>query len=350
MQPEQAYAPALLRKAERMLHSREDAQDVVYALLLERRAQREPNDALDALFRALTQRCLERLREPARADQPRDTFLAKLSQLDREQAALLVYRYLDNLAPGELASFLGLSRQALAEQLRALVGAPSAPEADGGCVSAPISWLRLERHALGLVTAAERLTIGVHLARCPACSACMQRIEGGGDLLRLPLPAAPVAARLPGERRRAWRFALACLGALIVLVWLVHRPARDQDGAAALALELVRVGADGQQREPTHFAPGDRFRVLLSCAPGQQGALELVVYRDGQRSFPWPTQRLERCGQRRTLPGAFSIDGASATSVCAVPEGSSPLARQTLASSPERLSAAHVCRLVQPGS
>ena len=133
------YAPALLRKAERMLQNRDDAQDVVQTLFVELLQQPSPNFELAYLYRAVTNRCLNLLRDrSARArllshhdvllrgpirttceDRTIDLdLLAKLAdELDREAAEILVYRYVDDMSQEEIASFMGLSRKTIGVRL-----------------------------------------------------------------------------------------------------------------------------------------------------------------------------------------------------------------------------------------
>ena len=64
--PQTAYrtfGPALIRKAERILRNREDAVDVVHALFVDLLSK--PPDAMDLpyLYRAVTNRCLNVVRD-----------------------------------------------------------------------------------------------------------------------------------------------------------------------------------------------------------------------------------------------------------------------------------------------
>lgn len=133
------YAPALLRKAERLLLNRDDAQDVVQALFLELLQKPEPNTDLPYLYRALTHRCLNMLRDrttrlrllrhhdallrgPVRTTcEERAIDLDLLTQLvrtlDRECGEILVYRYVDDLSQEEIAELLGSSRKTVGLRL-----------------------------------------------------------------------------------------------------------------------------------------------------------------------------------------------------------------------------------------
>lgn len=133
------YAPALIRKAERMLQSKDDAQDVVQALFVELLARGETDFDLSYLYRAVTNRCLNLIRDEssrrrllARQDvvlrgPVRSTceeraidldLLTKLSErLDRQCAEIVVYRYVDDMTQEEIASLLRLSRKTIGHRL-----------------------------------------------------------------------------------------------------------------------------------------------------------------------------------------------------------------------------------------
>ena len=134
------YAPALLRKAERLLQNRHDAQDVVQGLFLDL-LQRDDRPEMDLpyLYRALTNRCLNMLRDhstrkrllsrhdvvlrgPVRVTcEERAVDLDLLSKLagtlDQESAEILVYRFVDDLGQEEIAELLGLSRKTIGQRL-----------------------------------------------------------------------------------------------------------------------------------------------------------------------------------------------------------------------------------------
>jgi len=46
------------------------------------------------------------------------------------------------------------------------------------CTREPVSWLRLERYALGELGADAARAIEVHVAECAACRGCLERIWG----------------------------------------------------------------------------------------------------------------------------------------------------------------------------
>src|SRR3954467_8699145 len=63
MEPYRRYGPALLRKAERMLQDRDEAQDVVQGLFLDLLQRSDTPVELPYLYRAVTHRCLNHLRD-----------------------------------------------------------------------------------------------------------------------------------------------------------------------------------------------------------------------------------------------------------------------------------------------
>jgi RNA polymerase sigma factor (sigma-70 family) len=152
----EAYArhgPALLRKAKRMLGNQADAEDVVQSLFVQLMQRGRGEADLPYLFRALTTRCLNHLRdggnrarllahqEPAlrglartRCDEEvigMDLLLKVVDHLDVACAEVLVYRYFDDLTQDEIADLQSVSRKTVGARLarvrasvRALVGEP----------------------------------------------------------------------------------------------------------------------------------------------------------------------------------------------------------------------------------
>lgn len=146
MQAYLRYAPALLRKAERILQSRADAQDVVQGVFVELLQSPSPRDDFSYLYRAVTNRCLNMLRDRAtraRLLQEHDALLrgperttceqrsidlqllSKLvARLDAVHAEVLICHYFDDMTQDEIADLTGVSRKTVGVRLariRALV-------------------------------------------------------------------------------------------------------------------------------------------------------------------------------------------------------------------------------------
>jgi len=135
----QRYGRALVRKAERILRSREDAQDMVQGLFVDMLENPSPTLDLPYLYRATTHRCLSYVRdEKNRArlleresvtltgaprtrcdDRALDMdLLVKLTKvLDDQTLEILFYRYFDDMTQEEIATQLSLSRKTIGKKL-----------------------------------------------------------------------------------------------------------------------------------------------------------------------------------------------------------------------------------------
>ncbi len=134
-----AYGPALVRKAERILRSREDATDVVHALFVDLIPKWNRDVDLPYLYRAITNRCLNVVRdrgtrarllerEQATAapvgrvrleDQVVGVGLiaALAERLDEGHLQVLVCRFVDDMTQEEIAEHLKLSRKTIGKRL-----------------------------------------------------------------------------------------------------------------------------------------------------------------------------------------------------------------------------------------
>jgi RNA polymerase sigma-70 factor (ECF subfamily) len=156
MQAYARYGPALIRKAQRMLQSHEDARDVVQGLFVDLLERGDDPSDLPYLYRAVTNRCLNMIRDrkkralllerhdpslrgPVRVScEARAVdldLLVKLSaELDAESCEILVYRFVDDMALEEIAELTGWSRKTIAkrlERVHATVTRLSAPPPAG---------------------------------------------------------------------------------------------------------------------------------------------------------------------------------------------------------------------------
>lgn len=147
----QRYGRALLRKAERILGPGPEAEDVVQGLFVDLWARQELDRDLPYLFRAVTHRCLNAIRDrknrrrlleanPGVAGpSARSTgdggvlsldLVNKLAErVDDETWEILIYRYLDDLGQEEIARLMSLNRKTV---IRRLEGAKEALRALGG--------------------------------------------------------------------------------------------------------------------------------------------------------------------------------------------------------------------------
>jgi RNA polymerase sigma-70 factor, ECF subfamily len=134
-----AYGPALVRKAERVLRSREDAVDVVHALFVDLIPRWSKAVDLPYLYRAVTNRCLNVLRDRgtrARLLEREQQIAAPISRvrlddqvvgvgliaaladrLDQGHLEVLVARFVDDMTQEEIAEHLKLSRKTIGKRL-----------------------------------------------------------------------------------------------------------------------------------------------------------------------------------------------------------------------------------------
>ncbi len=132
------YGPALVRKAERLLGRRADAEDVVHALFVELLTRGETGPSLPYLYRAVTHRCFNVLRDararlrlldahgevlvPVRSTLEgrtvdRDLLVKLLERLDDKTVEVLVFRYVDDMTQEEVAEVVGTSRKTVQKRL-----------------------------------------------------------------------------------------------------------------------------------------------------------------------------------------------------------------------------------------
>jgi len=211
------------------------------------------------------------------------------------------------------------------------------------CTGEPISWLRLERYHLGELGPDERSRIEQHLATCPACRACLERIEGDDAVALPPLPAPMPARRVVRLRRPAQIGAFVATLAAAAAVGLAIRSSHPTDGER-VALQGARVKGDGiafslvredgarVDGEEGVYRDGDRFKAIVTCAPGAAGAFDMVVYDASGASFPLDPSVGLACGNEAALSGAFRLTGAGDETLCLVWNASGSVDRSTLAS------------------
>ena len=133
------FGPALVRKAERMLRSREDAIDVVHTLFADLIPTWTPAVDLPYLYRAVTNRCINLVRDRgtrarllARAPTAAapvgrvrlddevvglGLIAALAERLDDAHLQVLVCRFVDDMTQDEIADHLGVSRKTVGKRL-----------------------------------------------------------------------------------------------------------------------------------------------------------------------------------------------------------------------------------------
>jgi hypothetical protein len=204
------------------------------------------------------------------------------------------------------------------------------------CISEPISWLRLERYAIGGGDA----RIREHVDACPACKHCLDEIQR--DVVALP----PLQVSGAAPKRKWWHVALPAFGALaaaaiILLLLRPREPARRENvvnikGPGEVIIDVVRERG-GVVRDDVHtFKAGDRFKVIVTCAPSHSVSLDVEVREDGvtQPDRPLAPAQIV-CGNGVVMPGAFELTGDKQHRVCAQVTSAEDHGKACLTLSPE---------------
>ena len=193
----------------------------------------------------------------------------------------------------------------------------------------PLSWLTLERYALGELSAAERALVEQRLASSAQDRQCLDVIRSDQTVMP-PLPVVPLRAKKKSARLPVWGSLLAAAAALLLMVLRPDQtdepgeitPSRaTKGGDVSIVLASERQGAGART-----FATGERFKVLVTCPLTFATPLRVLVFQDGQRFEPLPQARLT-CGNLVPWPGAFELDGAGDVEVCATWSAAAPSAR-----------------------
>ena len=182
------------------------------------------------------------------------------------------------------------------------------------CIGTPISWPRLERHASGPADA----TVAQHVEECAACRACLDEILR--DVVALPVLTAAVTVK----RARWWWVALPAFAAAALALLLIWPRAPQRAGNVALlkgggevTLGLVRERDGAIREDATTFAAGDRWKVVVTCAPGHGTWVDVAVVEAGAKTPDHPLAAAHvACGNRIEIPGAFELTGKVANRVC----------------------------------
>jgi hypothetical protein len=208
-----------------------------------------------------------------------------------------------------------------------------------------VSWLRLERYHLGEVDAGERAAVAAHLEACPACAACLARIEAGDAAALPPRPEAR-ARGAPSQRGRIVALAAGGLALAAAIALYVGRPWQAGEVVPAgstgsrvkgdgIAFSLVR---DDEQRiveAGGAFRDGDRFKALVTCPPTLHASFDVVVLDVDGVSFPLAPARGLECGNDVALPGAFRLTGTADETVCLLWREDGDVDREPLAKNRE---------------
>ena len=188
------------------------------------------------------------------------------------------------------------------------------------CIGAPISWLRLEQFA---ITRSD-VAIASHVEQCPACKHCLEEITG--DRVALP----PLVVPSPAPSRAWWKWAVPAMALAAVVALVVLRPRGESvredivvvKGVGEVVLGVVRERGGVVRMDARSFAPGDRWKVVVTCPPSASASVDVAVTETGAAAgsggsdHPLMPATIV-CGNRIVIPGAFFLTGANKNRVCA---------------------------------
>lgn len=179
------------------------------------------------------------------------------------------------------------------------------------CIGEPISWLILERHAIGELPAVKRGEVEAHLARCSVCAQAAASIREDR-----PLPALPSRSRKPKRLPLSAWAAPAALAAAASLLFAVTPAQPPSSGVKGPGLALRLLTAEGPKRV---VQVGEAVKVELTCAPEHGGEpAEVVVFDAEGPSRPLPPAPALECKNATVLEGAFAFDRPGLAAVCVV--------------------------------
>lgn len=179
----------------------------------------------------------------------------------------------------------------------------------------PLSWLTLERYALGELSAAEHVVVEQRLEISAEDRACLEAIRSDRSVLP-PLPVLPLRAT-KRSRWPAWSAGLAAAAALLLTFLRPHQEEELRapiDGTKGGEVAILLVSEQHGSGVRT-FAPGERLKVLVTCPAAFHASMRVLVFQDGQRFEPLPPAQL-KCGNLVPWPAAFELDGTGAVDVC----------------------------------
>ena len=140
------------------------------------------------------------------------------------------------------------------------------------CIGEPISWLRLEMFAAGTPDSA----VDSHVAECSACRHCLEQLRADS----VELPALVIPSSVKKAQRAWWKTAapvLAAAAAAVVIFIVAKRPdgtvvpVREDvamvKGVGTVILGTVRERSGAIAEDARTFAPGDRWKLVLTCPP-----------------------------------------------------------------------------------
>lgn len=188
----------------------------------------------------------------------------------------------------------------------------------------PLSWLTLERYALGELSAEERRDVESHLAASELDRACLAEIMSDQSELPPLVPAAVPISSARARKKPSWLpWSLGMCAAAAALLLVLRKPADQHaldptfEGEHVKGTDVtLRLHSDRRGADPHNFRTGERFKLEVTCPPGLSDKLRLIVVQGAEQFEPAPRDANFRCGNLVSWPGAFALDGSEPVEVC----------------------------------
>ena len=207
----------------------------------------------------------------------------------------------------------------------------------------PLSWLTLERYALGELSPDRLAEVEARLADSPRERALLGEIENDTAAFDLPPLPVPLASRLWRVPPTTWLGGGLVAAAAALLLMIQPDPAPGMPGASVqMKGGDVAIRVVAQRSAEGRFAQGESLKVQFTCPPSFEWEPGVRVFQGDGVYDPLPGWS-GACGNQQPWPGAFALDGQQPAHVCVVWETGLGASR------PDEVGEDGVCTTLTPG-
>jgi len=115
-----------------------------------------------------------------------------------------------------------------------------------------------------------------------------------------------------------------------------------------LAFTLVREDEAVITETGGTYRDGERFKALVTCAPGAKMSFDLAVFDRGDAAFPLLPSADLACGNSIPLRGAFRVTGREPATVCLLWQSGGAIDRDAVRRTPPALLPNALCKTLEP--
>ena len=205
----------------------------------------------------------------------------------------------------------------------------------------PISWLTLEMYYLDELSEKDRAKISSHMEICHVCRQCGEEIKKDTQQALPPLPALLITSTpvtpseivseetrgtllwFPNKTLVATMVAMAAAVAVFIIWPAIKIGVEPSENnilfgvkGSAPAVSLVRNHGGLISENPETYSDGDIFNVQITCSEINPIDWEIAIFQEKQIYYPYSEHPRLTCGNKISIPGAFSLTGTVPTTVC----------------------------------